>query len=487
VSSHLLVSFASGSATQFGSSATPAPTGESDFAALLDTAPAGASQAPGALKSTIENLIGTKVASLAFEAGALTGVRLAGQDETLSLPDLALQTGIDLEALTALEAPADNTDPTKLLTRLTDLLANLGEPPEHDDLEAIGETLDALAAALDLPLTQPLTPERLAEIGARQLVEGASLADKLKGALADIAGGLITGAEDSEALEARIGSKLGAFIAALEEAGDKDDLLMRLGFATKAEPADADLEASITALITKPGGKTTIEPQPAQATSEPHLDASEHLESPPQPQRPADETGTKPNQPVATAAPTRTEPKQNPTDTAETASLAQATTRTDIAPGPKPVVTGYQTSQQQLNLPQIAFEIVRQVNQGNSQFQIRLDPPELGRIDVRMDIDKTGNVHARLTVEKSETLDLMQRDQRALERALAQAGLDSSKTSLEFSLKQNPFAGQGQDRQHGNGAGPVFSPDAAEAEERQAPTVNLYRGALTASGVNIFV
>ncbi|NGP18470.1 flagellar hook-length control protein FliK [Devosia aurantiaca] len=86
--------------------------------------------------------------------------------------------------------------------------------------------------------------------------------------------------------------------------------------------------------------------------------------------------------------------------------------------------------------------MARQVEGGNTRFQIRLDPPELGRIDVRLEIDNAGSVSARLTVEKAETLDLMQRDQRGLERALQQAGVDAGKTNLEFSLKQNPFAGQ---------------------------------------------
>jgi flagellar hook-length control protein FliK len=148
------------------------------------------------------------------------------------------------------------------------------------------------------------------------------------------------------------------------------------------------------------------------------------------------------------------------------------------------VIAGYQTSQQQLNLPQIAFELVRQVNDGNSRFQMRLDPPELGKIDVRVDIDRTGQVTARLTVEKAETLDLMQRDQRGLEKALQQAGLDGSKTNLEFSLKQNPFSGQqGQDQ---GGRQPAFGGDTvAEAEEAPAPQINLYRASLSASGVNI--
>ena len=126
---------------------------------------------------------------------------------------------------------------------------------------------------------------------------------------------------------------------------------------------------------------------------------------------------------------------------------------------------------------------MRQVNDGNTRFQIRLDPPELGKIDVRLDIDASGQVNARLTVEKAETLDLMQRDQRGLERALQQAGLDGAKTNLEFSLKQNPFNG-GQQGQDGNGR-PFFGDEAVAEEEAPPPTVNLYRGSLTASGVNI--
>lgn len=160
--------------------------------------------------------------------------------------------------------------------------------------------------------------------------------------------------------------------------------------------------------------------------------------------------------------------------------------RIDAAAAPRAMQAGYQTSQQQLNLPQLAFEVVRQASDGNTRFNIRLDPAELGRIDVKLDIDATGQVNARLTVEKPETLDMMQRDQRGLERALQQAGLDTSKTNLEFSLKQNPF-GSGQQGQGGNGQhrasnGPHGGP---EADDLPAPTINLYRGSLSASGVNI--
>lgn len=182
---------------------------------------------------------------------------------------------------------------------------------------------------------------------------------------------------------------------------------------------------------------------------------------------------------------------------AEPAQQAQA--QTPAAPvkpeaavvPPKAVHAAYQAPVQQINMPQVAFEVVRQFSQGHSRFQIRLDPPELGRIDVRMQVDGDGNVHARLTVERSETLDLMQRDQRSLEKALAQAGLDSGKTNLEFSLRQNPFArdGQGQQQHQGGNGSPFASHRAAASDEvpEITSTTTQYRGLATASGVNLFV
>ena len=116
---------------------------------------------------------------------------------------------------------------------------------------------------------------------------------------------------------------------------------------------------------------------------------------------------------------------------------------------------------------------------------MRLDPPELGRIDVKLDIDKSGHINARLVVDKSETLDLMQRDQRALERALQQAGLDSGKTNLEFSLKQSPFSGGQQQARDDQGQQFRLEGPAGTELEEIPPIVNLYRGSLTASGVNI--
>jgi flagellar hook-length control protein FliK len=90
----------------------------------------------------------------------------------------------------------------------------------------------------------------------------------------------------------------------------------------------------------------------------------------------------------------------------------------------------------------IAIEIAGQAKAGNSRFEIRLDPPELGRIDVRLDVDRDGNVTSRLVIERADTYDLLRRDQSTLERALQQAGLKTSDNALEFSLRDQGFAQQ---------------------------------------------
>jgi flagellar hook-length control protein FliK len=84
----------------------------------------------------------------------------------------------------------------------------------------------------------------------------------------------------------------------------------------------------------------------------------------------------------------------------------------------------------------LAVEIAAQARAGKHHFAIRLDPPELGRIDVRLDVDRDGNVNSRLIVERADTLDLLKRDASQLERALQQAGLKTSDNALEFSLRQ---------------------------------------------------
>ena len=95
---------------------------------------------------------------------------------------------------------------------------------------------------------------------------------------------------------------------------------------------------------------------------------------------------------------------------------------------------------------QVAVQIQRAAAQGQNRVQIRLNPAELGRIDVKLEVGDDGHVRAALAVDKPETLDLMQRDPRALERALQAAGLKTDQDSLNFSLRDDG-AGKGQNGQ----------------------------------------
>jgi flagellar hook-length control protein FliK len=83
----------------------------------------------------------------------------------------------------------------------------------------------------------------------------------------------------------------------------------------------------------------------------------------------------------------------------------------------------------------VPMEIGLRALQGAKEFQIRLDPAELGRIDVRLEIGDDKSVSARLVVDRVETLQLLQRDAKTLERALEQAGLKANDAGIDISLR----------------------------------------------------
>ena len=94
----------------------------------------------------------------------------------------------------------------------------------------------------------------------------------------------------------------------------------------------------------------------------------------------------------------------------------------------------------------LAVEIATRNISGASSFAIRLDPADLGRIDVRLDVDKHGQVTSHLTVEKPETLAMLRQDAPQLQRALNDAGLKTSDSALQFSLGDQASAQQHADR-----------------------------------------
>jgi chemotaxis protein MotD len=90
----------------------------------------------------------------------------------------------------------------------------------------------------------------------------------------------------------------------------------------------------------------------------------------------------------------------------------------------------------------LAMEIAASANSGKTRFEIRLDPAELGRIDVRIDIDRHGQMTSHLTVERPETLSMLRQDANQLQRALDNAGLSTGSSGLQFSLRDQSSQGQ---------------------------------------------
>jgi flagellar hook-length control protein FliK len=90
----------------------------------------------------------------------------------------------------------------------------------------------------------------------------------------------------------------------------------------------------------------------------------------------------------------------------------------------------------------LAVAIAARAQGGSSQFDIRLDPPELGRIDVRLGVDGSGQVTTHVTVDRADTLQLLQSQQPQLQQALEQAGLKTADNGLQFTLRDQSFAGQ---------------------------------------------
>jgi flagellar hook-length control protein FliK len=71
---------------------------------------------------------------------------------------------------------------------------------------------------------------------------------------------------------------------------------------------------------------------------------------------------------------------------------------------------------------------------GAPRMTIRLDPPELGHVQIRIDRPVEAPAHVEITVEKAETLNLLLRDQPQLQRALDQAGVPPDGRSVTIHI-----------------------------------------------------
>ncbi|MBT4689298.1 MAG: hypothetical protein HOK21_01070 [Rhodospirillaceae bacterium] len=105
---------------------------------------------------------------------------------------------------------------------------------------------------------------------------------------------------------------------------------------------------------------------------------------------------------------------------------------------------------------QVSMQLSKALQNGLDKMTIRLDPVELGRVDVKLEIGHDGRVLALVAADRPETLDLLKQDSRSLEKALQDAGLETDENSLDFSLghggeQGGALADNGKDDENGKG------------------------------------
>ena len=119
----------------------------------------------------------------------------------------------------------------------------------------------------------------------------------------------------------------------------------------------------------------------------------------------------------------------------------------------------------------MGVEIARRVSAGRDEVTIRLNPVEMGRIEVRMSFDDSGSLRAVVAAESPVALDMLRRDAADLTRALTDAGIRSDGQSFRFDSRSGGDGQSWQRQQSGSeqrsGDGRFASPDAPEGDEPQ--------------------
>jgi chemotaxis protein MotD len=137
-------------------------------------------------------------------------------------------------------------------------------------------------------------------------------------------------------------------------------------------------------------------------------------------------------------------------------------------------------------LASVGFEIASKATAGDNHFDIRLDPPELGRIEVRLHVDRDGNVTSHLIADRKDTLDLLKRDSSGLERALQDAGLKTSDNGMQFSLRdQSANQQQNNDVNNAKTAHIVVPDDVAVTTDIPVQTYGRLSGRLNGLDIRV--
>lgn len=129
---------------------------------------------------------------------------------------------------------------------------------------------------------------------------------------------------------------------------------------------------------------------------------------------------------------------------------------------------------------QVSREIIRRFNGQTTSFELRLDPPELGKVEVRLEVSRDHKVTAVVAAENPAALAELARHARDLQQALQSAGLDLSDKGLSFDLKQ-----QRESRADSEGGSSRSNTGGQEAASTSTPTPSRPIGLESWRGVRV--
>jgi len=133
----------------------------------------------------------------------------------------------------------------------------------------------------------------------------------------------------------------------------------------------------------------------------------------------------------------------------------------------------------------LAINIAAKSQAGAKQFDISLEPTELGRVEVRLTVDSAGNAQAHLVAERPETLQMLQRDSGTLSHALKESGVQLGDNGLQFSLKGQERQGDGA--QQGASRAKPLALSAVTSAQNILPISSSYGLAFSQAGIDIRV
>ena len=179
-------------------------------------------------------------------------------------------------------------------------------------------------------------------------------------------------------------------------------------------------------------GRSETAPQHNKHTSHPPVPAIDRTQQPIA--QAAVQQSALPVANAAIAAASQLNIQQFSTQPKDTAILREAAAAKDTLRAQKTAQAAKPTAPQ---LPQQEFArlLARRLDTATS-FELRLDPPELGRVEGRFTVSDDGKSVLSLKFDNQSAFDLFAKDEAALRTALSNAGFDLGDSELAFTLNQ---------------------------------------------------